>query len=40
MPTNKLKDAQCRGAMPKARPYKILDGGGLHLFVSSTGAKT
>ncbi|MDR2614347.1 MAG: integrase arm-type DNA-binding domain-containing protein, partial [Candidatus Accumulibacter sp.] len=40
MPTNKLRDAQCRGAKAMERPYKLFDGGGLHLFVSPTGAKT
>jgi hypothetical protein len=39
MPTNKLKDAQCRGAKALEQPCKLFDGGGLHLFVSPTGAK-
>jgi len=40
MPTNTLTDARCNGAKPSARPYKAFDGGGLYLYVSSTGAKT
>jgi hypothetical protein len=40
MPTNKLKDAQCRGAKPTGKPCKLFDGGGLYLFVSPTGAKS
>lgn len=39
MPTDTLSDARCRGAKPQAKPYKLFDGGGLHLFVSPTGAK-
>lgn len=40
MPTNNLTDAKCRSAKPTDKPYKLFDGGGLHLFVSPTGAKT
>lgn len=40
MPTNTLKDALCKAAKPAAKDYKMFDGGGLHLFVSSTGSKT
>jgi len=40
MPTNTLTDARCKGAKPSAKPYKAFDGGGLHLYVSPTGAKT
>lgn len=39
MPTNKLSDHQCRTAKPGAKPRKIFDGNGMHLFVSPTGAK-
>lgn len=39
MPTNNLTDAKCRAAKPGDKPYKLFDGGGLHLFVSPTGAK-
>lgn len=41
MPTlNKLNDAQCRSAKPTDNARKLFDGGGLFLFVSTTGAKT
>lgn len=41
MPTlNTLNDAQCRAAKPSEKARKLFDGGGLHLFVSPTGAKT
>jgi len=36
MPTNVLTDARVRGAKPKAKPYKLADGGGLHLEVRSS----
>jgi len=39
MPTNTLNDAQCRAAKPAEKPRKLFDGGGLHLYVSPTGAK-
>lgn len=39
MPTNTLNDAKCRAAKPEAKPFKLFDGGGLHLWVSSSGAK-
>lgn len=34
-----LTDTQVRAAKPQARPFKLSDGGGLHLEVRSTGAK-
>src|SRR5690606_12703380 len=37
---NKLKDSQCRSAKPGEKARKLFDGGGLHLFISPTGAKT
>jgi hypothetical protein len=40
MPTNKLKDQQCKGAKPAAKGYKLFDGGGLFLFVSPAGGKS
>ena len=40
MPINTLTDAECRGAKLGPKPQKLFDGEGLHLFVSSTGAKT
>ncbi len=40
MLTNKLRDARCRSAKPSDRPAKLFDGGGLYLYVSTTGAKT
>lgn len=39
MATNKLSDHQCRTAKPKEKPYKISDGHGMYLYVSTTGAK-
>jgi integrase len=32
---SKLTDTQIRNAKPKEKPYKLADGGGLHLFVSN-----
>lgn len=40
MPTNTLSDARCKGAKPSDKPYKLFDGGGLHLYVSTTGSRT
>lgn len=40
MPTNTLTDARCKGAKATDKPYKLFDGGGLFLFVSSTGGKS
>ncbi|HVK95072.1 MAG TPA: integrase arm-type DNA-binding domain-containing protein [Noviherbaspirillum sp.] len=40
MPTNKLTDRQCRAAESSTKAVKLFDGGGLHLFVSPTGAKS
>jgi integrase len=40
MPTNKLKDQQCKGAKPAEKGYKLFDGGGLFLFVSPAGGKS
>ena len=34
-----LTDAQIRNAKPKDKPYKLTDGGGMHLFVSPSGGK-
>jgi len=39
MPTNTLTDARCKGAKPAEKPYKLFDGGGLHLYVSATGSR-
>jgi integrase len=39
MATNKLTDAQCKRAPPKDKPYKLSDGHGMYLYVSTTGAK-
>ncbi len=36
----KLADAQCRGAKPADRRYKLIDGSGLHLYVSPAGLKS
>ncbi|MGL4648133.1 MAG: tyrosine-type recombinase/integrase, partial [Caldilineaceae bacterium] len=40
MPTNKLTDALCKRAEPRAKPYKMADGLGMSLCVLSTGAKS
>lgn len=40
MPTNTLTDARCKAAKPAEKAQKLFDGGGLHLFVSPSGAKT
>lgn len=40
MPTNTLTDRQCKAEAPSDKPKKLFDGGGLHLFVSTTGSKT
>ncbi|WP_054310025.1 integrase arm-type DNA-binding domain-containing protein [Mesorhizobium sp. 1M-11] len=34
-----LTDMQCKGAKKADKPYKLTDGGGLHLFVSTAGGK-
>lgn len=40
MPTDTLTDSKCKAAKAKDKAYKLFDGGGLHLNVSPTGAKT
>ncbi len=40
MPTNSLTDAKCRAAKGGPKPIKLFDGGGLHLWISSSGAKS
>ena len=37
--TNKLNDPECKSAKPKAKIYKLADGGGLHLHVLTSGSK-
>ena len=37
--TNKLTDAAIRGAKPRAKVYKLFDGGGLHVIVRPDGKK-
>ncbi|BBE08948.1 Integrase [Mycoavidus cysteinexigens] len=39
MPTNTLSDSKCKSAKPTDKPFKIFDGGGLHLWVSPKGSK-
>lgn len=39
MPTNTLTDAKCKGAKPAEKDYKLFDGGGLFLFVTTKGGK-
>jgi Arm DNA-binding domain len=34
-----LTDIQCRKAKPASTPYKLTDGGGLHLYVTPAGGK-
>lgn len=40
MPTNTLTDRQCKSEVAADKPKKLFDGGGLHLFVSTTGSKS
>src|ERR1700754_2354118 len=35
-----LTDSQCKKALPRERDYKLADGGGLYLFVTSKGHKS
>ncbi len=39
MATNQLSDVTVRSAKAKASPYKLTDGGGLHLFVTPAGGR-
>ena len=39
MPTLPLSDIAIRNAKPKPKPYKVSDGGGLHLLVTPSGGK-
>jgi integrase len=39
MPESLLRDLQCRSAKPRAKPYRLSDGGGLALLVKPTGLK-
>jgi integrase len=39
MPTSRLTDAKVRGAKPRSKPYKLADGGALHLLVAPSGAR-
>src|SRR3982074_3398653 len=34
-----LTDVRCRNAKARIKPYKLSDGGGLHLLINSEGAK-
>src|SRR5690349_22220383 len=38
-PKAPLSDAAIRNLKPEARPYKVADGGGLHLLVETTGGR-
>lgn len=40
MSTGKLTDVRIRAAKPRAQPFKLTDGGGLHLFITPAGTKT
>ena len=35
----KLTDIACKSAKPQDKPYKVFDGGGLHLLINPTGSK-
>lgn len=35
----KLNDTKCRNAKPDSKAYKLFDGGGLYLEVTSNGSK-
>lgn len=37
--SNRLSDASCRSAKPKAKPYKLSDGEGLYLLVKPNGSR-
>jgi integrase len=39
MPTNRLRDSDCKAARPGAKLVKLFDGGGLHLAILPSGAK-
>lgn len=39
MPTNRLRDSDCKAARPGAKLVKLFDGGGLHLAILPTGGK-
>lgn len=39
MPTNTLTDARCKAAKPAEKDFKLFDGGGLFLFVTTKGSK-
>lgn len=38
-PIAPLIEMQVRNAKPKAKPYKLFDGGGLYLFVTPGGSR-
>ena len=37
--TNKLSDPECKSAKPKAKIYKLAEGGVLHLYILTSGSK-
>jgi len=39
MPTNSLTDHKCKAAKPREKPYKLFDGHGLYLAVTTAGGK-
>lgn len=39
MSVGKLTDIAIRAAKPREKPFKLTDGGGLHLYITPTGAK-
>lgn len=40
MPTNSLTESKCKAAKPKDKPYKMFDGHGLYLYVSTAGGRS
>lgn len=40
MPTNTLSESKIKAAKPKEKPYKLFDGHGLYLYVSTAGGKS
>jgi integrase len=39
LPTDSLSDTRCKQAKPRDKPYKMFDGHGLYLYVSTAGGK-
>jgi hypothetical protein len=39
IPSDESKDTEIKHAKPKDKPYKLVDGGGLYLYVTAAGGK-